>query len=86
MMKLFSDLVNAKKIGRVTLHPIPIPDLSNEALQVAPRLTRKQFSKLLEKYIAMNLNKVMTTAPLIHRHGTFKFKKVKLDQLVYKKL
>ena len=32
MMKLFSDLVNAKKIGRVILHPIPIPDLSNEAL------------------------------------------------------
>ena len=86
MIQLFSDLINTKKVGKISLRTIPIPDLSKEALQVAPRLTRRQFSKLLERYIAIDLNKAMKAASLIHQAGTFKFKKVKLDELVRKKL
>ena len=41
MILLFSDLINTNKVGKISLRTIPIPDLSKEALQVAPRLTRR---------------------------------------------
>ena len=85
-LKLFSDLVNSKKVHKIVQCSIPIPELTHEALQVTPRLTRKQFSQLLEKYIAMDMNKALATASLIHKKATFKFKKVKLDELVQKLL
>ena len=85
-MNLFSDLINSKKIGKITICPLQIPELSNDALKLVPRLTRKQFSKLLEKYIAMGLNKAMNAAPLVQASGTFSYRKVQLDKLVEAKI
>ena len=84
-MSLFSDLVNSKKIGKITSCTLQIPELSKEALKIT-RLTRKQFAKLLEKYIAIELKKALSNAPLVHSTGTFNFTKVNLDYLVETKL
>ena len=85
-MNLFSDLVNSKKVRNITFCPLQIPELSKDALKLTPRLTRKQFAKLLEKYIAIGLNKALSVAPLVHATGTFYYRKVELDKLVEAKV
>jgi len=82
---LFSDLVNSKKISNITYCPLYIPDLSREALKLT-RLTRSQFSNLLIKHIAPDLNKALLASPLARTNGTFYYKKVPLDKIVEVKL